>query len=979
MAISLRVLIVTEVDGENPLLAALGRGGYESVWASAHGAGEMRAALERADWEIVIVSDGVSDLHSLDALNIARGHDPDLPLVFIDDVASGDVALETIKCGAHDYVSRCSPGRLPAVVERELREAQARREQRRAASALYESEARFRSIFEQAAVGMVQTTVDGRFVEVNATMCRFLGYAKDELLAMTFKQLTHPDDLRQNLDLREKLQKGEIDRYTHEKRYVRKDGTEVWGRVTVANVNYASGGAKYTVAVVEDITERRRAEEALLKSEEHVAHLGHYDRVTDLPNRELFHDRLQQALAQASRNGWIAAVVCIELSRFSMVKDALGYAATDKLLQEIARRLCGCVRAADTVSRLGEQQFALILSNLEVNEDAAVVAQRVLDAVAAPVNFDGKELLVSAYVGIALYPADNADLDKLVQNAGNAMQNARNCGSSGYLFYSAEMNAQAARKLDLENSLRLALERNEFVLYYQPKVDLISGEIKGVEALLRWRRDGNLICPGEFIPMLEESGLIVAVGEWTLRQACAQLHAWRTAGLPAITMAVNLSARQLYQKGLPEIIQSILKSAGIEPGLLELELTESSLISGAAEAEQLLRKISAMGVHLSLDDFGTGYSSLSYLKSFPIDTVKIDRSFITDITSDPDDASITRAVITLAHNLNLKVVAEGVETEAQTEYLAANHCDEIQGYYFSRPLPDDECTALLRNPKSLLRHARKAIADERTLLLVDDEQNIQTALKRLLRRDGYRILTASSAAEGLQLLAINDVSVIVSDQRMPEMTGVEFLSRVKDIHPNTVRMVLSGYSDLQTIADAINRGAIYRFLSKPWDDEELRANIRAAFRHAVLVRENDALNHKLNFANDQLVHANQELRQMLGEKSRLMEHDEILLNIAQESMQYIPLPVLGIDDDGLVAFANTRAETVLGKGMPLLGSFADEALPQALAGCLAATAAGELGLVDVDGQCFEVMCHLLGRASRSRGRLVVLVPRGTLQ
>jgi FixJ family two-component response regulator len=267
----------------------------------------------------------------------------------------------------------------------------------------------------------------------------------------------------------------------------------------------------------------------------------------------------------------------------------------------------------------------------------------------------------------------------------------------------------------------------------------------------------------------------------------------------------------------------------------------------------------------------------------------------------------------------------------------------------------------------------------RTLLLVDDEENILMALKRLLRRDGYRILTTSSAAEGLKLLALNDVSVIVSDQRMPEMTGVEFLSRVKEIHPTTVRLVLSGYADLKSIADAINRGEIYRFLSKPWDDEELRANIRDAFRHSELVRENDQLNRKLNVANEQLLHANGDLRNLLSEKSQQVEHDEVLLNIAQESMQYIPLPVLGIDDAGLVALANARADAVLGNGIPLLGSFVDEALPHELAGCLAVTAVGETRLVEIDGQCFEVMCQPLGRASRSQGRLVVMIPRGTLQ
>jgi PAS domain S-box-containing protein/diguanylate cyclase (GGDEF)-like protein len=978
MVTALRIVFVGQAGAESPLLAELRAGGYEPSCICVQSAEGLRAALARDKYDLVIADNSMAGMPWSEPLSIAREHDTALPLIFVSGLHSGDVAAESIEIPADKRAAQCDLHSLPAAVKMELNRTAARRAYQCDRYEPNGNEVSYREIFEQAAAGIMQTTVDGHIVLVNQSMCDFLGYTRDELLGMTFQQLTHPDDLGCNLDLHAKLTRGELGAYSHEKRYLRKNGTEVWCRLKVACMHDADGVTRHVVAVVEDITERKLALAALQMSEQRVDHLGHHDPVTDLPNKELFRDRLQQSLALASRNGWITAVACIELGRFNLVKDVLGYADTDRLLQEIAHRLRDCVRAVDTVSRLGEQEFALILCSLSAADDASVVAQKVQDAIGVPVILDGKELQVTASIGIALYPADSEESVQLLRNARNAMRSARNAGG-GIRFNSAEMNVQAARRLDLENNLRLALERNEFVLYYQPKVDLISGDVKGVEALLRWRQGDSIISPVEFVPLLEESGLIVPVGEWVLQQACAQLLAWRNAGLPAVTMAVNVSACQLYQKSLPEIIQSILKSAGVDPALLELELTESSLISGADDAVRLLRKIRATGVRLSIDDFGTGYSSLSYLKRFPVDTVKIDRSFITNVVSDPDDASITRAVIALTHSLDLKVVAEGVETEAQLEYLAAIHCDEIQGYYFSQPLPADECTALLATSQRLKRGSRSGTTGERTLLLVDDEENILTSLKRLLRREGYRILTASTAAAGLELLAINDVSVIVSDQRMPEMTGVEFLSRVKEIHPNTVRLVLSGFADLQSITDAINRGAIYRFLSKPWDDDELRANIRAAFRHAELIRENDELDRKLNLANEQLSSANEDLRKLLDEKLQTVAHDEILLNIAQESMQYIPLPVLGIDDNGLVAFANSRAESVLGNGLPLLGSYVDEALPHALTGYLAATAIGQPGRVDVGGQCFEVVCHLLGRASRSRGRLVVMVPRETLQ
>jgi len=380
-----------------------------------------------------------------------------------------------------------------------------------------------------------------------------------------------------------------------------------------------------------------------------------------------------------------------------------------------------------------------------------------------------------------------------------------------------------------------------------------------------------------------------------------------------------------------------------------------------------------LGVRFSVDDFGTGYSSLSYLKRFPIDAVKVDRSFVQDITANPDDASITRAVITMAHNLKLKVIAEGVETEGQLSLLIANHCDQIQGYFFSRPVEAGEMEKILadrcRIPSLPLQPEKRV----RTILLVDDEENIISSLRRLLRRDGYQILTANGGAEALELLARNEIDVIVSDQRMPNMTGVEFLRRVKTIHPQTVRMVLSGYTELQSITDAINEGAIYKFLTKPWEDDLLRANIEEAFRYKELADENRRLNSEIQVANKELAQSNAKLLGTLAEKEKRIERDETTLYVAQEILQCVPFPVLGFDEDGVVVFANQAAEQVLGGGGLLLGSELGDTLPAELLDLVQGGDGGTLTW-HAGSTVWQVQYRLLGGLSGASGRLLILFP-----
>ncbi len=455
----------------------------------------------------------------------------------------------------------------------------------------------------------------------------------------------------------------------------------------------AEGRPQGAVHAVIDITERKRAEEQL-------AYMARYDHLTGLGNRVLFGDRLARALARADRNEKLVALMVLDLDRFKAVNDTLGHEAGDELLKNTARRLSACVRETDTLARMGGDEFAIILEGLTEGQDAALVAQKIINSLTRPFDLDGHEVFITTSIGIAVSPP-SPDED-LVRDADAAMYHAKQLGRNTYQFYTPEMNAQAHERLSLENSLRGALERDEFVLHYQPQVDLATGKIVGAEALLRWQPYSDLVQPQEFIHVLEESGLIVPVGEWVLRAACEQGKAWEMEGLPPLRVAVNLSSRQFKGGDLTGRLSRILDETGINPSSLELELTESLLMEDAPVSSAMLDELRVrLGLNLSIDDFGTGYSSLSYLKRFPLDALKVDRSFVRDIATDPNDAAIVASIINLAHNLQLRVIAEGVETEEQLDYLREHGCDLVQGFYFSEPVPAEELSELVKRDEPL--------------------------------------------------------------------------------------------------------------------------------------------------------------------------------------------------------------------------------------------------------------------------------------
>lgn len=468
-----------------------------------------------------------------------------------------------------------------------------------------------------------------------------------------------------------------------------KAGEDVIGVLVVQsyteNVRYGErelGVLSFVSRHIATALDRKRAQET-------IRHHAYHDVLTLLPNRMLFRDRFLQAIAQANRNRQMLAMMFLDLDRFKMINDTLGHAVGDRLLQETATRLNRCLREGDTVARLGGDEFLVLAPGIHGLEDTAKIAEKILQELRPSFQFDGHDLHVTTSIGISIYPHDGEDVETLVKNADIALYRAKDAGRNNYQLYTPEMNARAYELLKMENSLRGALDRGEFVLYYQPQVCRTSGKLAGMEALVRWFSNGKIVTPGEFISVAEDTGIIVPMGEWVLREACRQNREWQEQGLEPVPVAVNISARQFQQQGLVSSIAKILEDSGVDSSVLELELTESVIMHDPVGAVDTLGELKDMGIGVCIDDFGTGYSSLSYLKRFPIDTLKIDQSFVRDCTFDTDDASIVTAVISLAHSLKMKVVAEGVETKEQLEFLQTQGCDVFQGYYFGRPVPAD--------------------------------------------------------------------------------------------------------------------------------------------------------------------------------------------------------------------------------------------------------------------------------------------------
>ena len=567
----------------------------------------------------------------------------------------------------------------------------------------------FFNALELAGVGLARTAVDGRFLIVNEGLCRMLGHTRDELHSLTLSDITHAEDRADSAECMSRLLAGKVEVVSAERRFIRRNGSASWGRLTQSLVRDTNGRPICCVTVIAAIAEPRPARTRLDIEPRAAEPRAHCDVLTGLPGRALFDDRLKQAIAHARRDHTLVGVLLMGVDRLRAVNDALGYAAGDRLLQQIAARLGASVRTGDTVARLRDDEFAIVLSGLTSMRDANLVLQKIMAEASRPFQLEGSETCAKASIGMTLYPDDSTEPEKLLQHAETALQRAKEAGCNGFHFYNPEAHERALAIANMQGHLRRALERNEFLLHYQPRACLADGRIVGVEALLRWQHPGRgLLAAAEIVPVLEETGLIVPVGKWVIESACAQVAAWRRAGIEPVPISVNLSVQQFQSPTLAAVITSALASAGIEPHLIELEIAESALTRNSAVALDSLEQMRARGLSVSIDHFGTGHSSLAHLNHQRLHALKIDRSFVNSISRIRDDAPVTRAAIATAHGLGLRVVAEGVETETQLFFLAGQGCDEIQGHYFSRPLPAEKCSAWLREKRRLQAAFRAA-------------------------------------------------------------------------------------------------------------------------------------------------------------------------------------------------------------------------------------------------------------------------------
>ncbi len=644
--------------------------------------------LEKA-YDIILLDLGLPDAQGMGALRRARAAAPRIPLVVLTGLDDESVAAEALQEGAQDYLIK---GQIETRgLLRSLRYAV---ERKALEEALFVEKERAQVTLNCIGDAVVCTDFPGKITFLNLAAERMTGWSRQEAAGLPMASVFRILDAtsREVIANPMRIAVGQ-DRTVHLPAnciLIRRDGFEIPIEDSVAPIHDREGQATGAVIVFRDVSAARAMAVEM-------AHSAQHDFLTGLPNRMLLNDRVSQAISAAPRHMKKVAVLFLDLDGFKHINDSLGHSTGDRLLQSIAKRLVDCVRASDTVSRQGGDEFVVLLSEMAQSEDAAITARRMLQLIAEPHSVELHELHVTTSIGVSVYPDDGQDAETLIKNADTAMYQAKEHGRQSYKFFKPAMNVRAVERQSIEESLRRAVERQEFSLQYQPKINVRTGEITGAEALLRWSHPvRGPVSPAQFIPVAEDCGLILPIGNWVLREACTQARAWLDAGLPLGTMAVNISAMEFRDDNFLDNVFATLKETNLDPRTLELELTESVLMKRVESAATVLKTLRAGGVQVAVDDFGTGYSSLSYLRKFPIDALKIDQSFVRQITSAPDDTTIVTAVISMGRSLRLRVVAEGVETREELEFLQSHLCDEAQGYYFSRPVLPAQFALLLK-------------------------------------------------------------------------------------------------------------------------------------------------------------------------------------------------------------------------------------------------------------------------------------------
>lgn len=746
---------------------------------------------------------------------------------FVDVLVKSDLRLQTLECSLQRALlhgsSAASPGFRPAPAGGADTTSTAQ-------AALRASESTLRQILNELDDGMLLVAIDDRILFANTAACLLLGLIGDPPQTQTMLPAELIDARRNPIEL-----------------------TDARGAVHLIELKYSVGewlGQTVRILTLRDADPGRgelRPTPMMAAAEDPRAPANRggqsdfdiaraqstsHDPVTGLRRQAAAGPTLQALLGHSRFEQRRLLLVFVNLDRFSQINDTLGFAVGDAALRQIADRLSSAVGNSGLALHHAGNEFLLALTDVDTGADLQELATSFCRQIATPLAIDDADIHLTASVGVAAYPDSGDSISKLARQAEFASRRARLNGRNSAVVFDPEMLESMESRQILGSRLHEGLRREEFCLHYQPQVNAQDGTLVGLEALIRWNSpELGQMRPASFIPIAEDSGLILQIGAWVLREACQQLRRWHDAGLENFVVSINVSAVQMQHGDFVDLVRRTVAETGIVPDMLELELTESAFLDNPARAVEQLRALKQVGLRLSLDDFGTGYSSLSYLRLFQLDKLKIDQSFIADITSEGTDAVLVRTMIAVGHQLGMRVIAEGVETEAQCNYLRRHHCDEFQGHLFS-PAVAAECVPDLFARLRATTTGNPSRGSGRCLLIVDDDDNVRRSLLRLLRRDGYRILQADCAAVALELLATEEIQVILSDQRMPGMSGTEFLSRAKTIYPDTIRMMLSGFTELSSVTGAVNRGAIYKFLTKPWDDIEMRAHIADAFsRH----------------------------------------------------------------------------------------------------------------------------------------------------